>query len=59
MQRLLEQTPQDEMSEAEKRRHEKELRELRYSNRLHARRGEVIEIVKKHRPGLLREDTDI
>ena len=58
MQRLLECTPQDAMSEAEKRRHAKELRELRYSNRLHARQSEVVEIVRKHKPGLLKDDIE-
>ena len=58
MQTLLEKTPMDELTEAERRRHRKELRELRYSNRLVERREEVLEIVKKHKPGLLKQDIE-
>jgi hypothetical protein len=58
MQRLLERTPLTDLNEAERRRHEKELRELRYSNRLHARRDEVLEVIKKHKPGLLKDDLE-
>ena len=58
VQTLLECTPQDTMSEAEKRRHDKELRELRYSNRIYARQAEVVEVLRKHKPGILKEDVE-
>jgi hypothetical protein len=58
MQTLLEKTPLDTMTDAERRRHEKELRELKYSNRLYARRQDVVKLVKKHQPSLLKEDIE-
>lgn len=59
MECLLERTPRNELSEAEQRRHDKELRELQYSNRLLERQRDVIETVKKHKPGLLNEDVEV
>ena len=59
MQTLLERTPLDALTESERKRHEKELRELKYSNRLFERRKDVIKVINKHSPGLLKDDIEI
>lgn len=59
MKTLLEQTPLTDLTEAEQRRHDKELREIRYSNRLMERQKDVLEVVKKHMPGILNEDIEV
>jgi hypothetical protein len=59
METLLERTPLDTLSEAEKRRHEKELRELKYTNRFFERKSEAVRLLNKHAPGLLKDDIDI
>jgi hypothetical protein len=59
MQTLLENTPLDQLTEAEVRRHEKELRELKYTTRLMKRKREVMGVLKKHAPGILRDDIEL
>jgi hypothetical protein len=58
MRQLLENTPLEQLSDPEKRRHEKELREIRYTTRVLRRKSEVIAVIKKHSPGILRDDLD-
>ena len=59
MRQLLESTPLEELSDPEKRRHEKELREIRYITRVLLRKTEVVAVIKKHSPGILQEDIDL
>jgi hypothetical protein len=59
MQTLLENTPLDQLTEAEVRRHEKELRELKYTTRLMKRKREVVTVLRRHAPGILRDDIEL
>jgi hypothetical protein len=59
MEQLLTNTPLEGMTDAEKRRHDKELRDLRFTNRIMRRKREVVEVIKKHKPGLLKDDVEL
>jgi hypothetical protein len=56
---LLEKTDQTRLTEAEKQRDSNLLREIQHRRLMLSRLGEIVKIVKKHRPGLLKEDQEI
>jgi hypothetical protein len=59
MESLLVNTDHTGMTAPEERRHERELRKIRYINRMIERRDDVIEVLDKHKPGILRDDVDV
>jgi hypothetical protein len=56
---LLTNTDQSQLTEAERTRDANTLRELGHQKIMLARSNEVVSVVKKHKPGLLKEPIDI
>jgi hypothetical protein len=57
-QRLLERTDQTRLTEAEKQRDANLLREIQHRRMMLSRQDDVVKLIKKHKPALLKEDIE-